>query len=407
MELSGYKLKLPDKHLKRAERVKEAMERNKWSQTALLSRAPRNLHGYRRWHPHSLYLRPVSAVSVILLYLVFLAVDGVRKIDAGRSKELKPCLRILATSQLDQIQVAFTGLAYPCLICAYLGQAAYLSKYPNDVSDAFYKSTHESLYWPMFVVAVLASIIASQAMVSATFAIVKQSMALGCFPGVRVIQHEGQVYCLLQGDHKDCKRLWNFGGRGDDCHLLSCHLNNVNEMADESSPHYALRSSRQLLRVALLVVGALQTKRHVRIRSRTEGLSCIPEQPRRQSRDLTGPRSRPALHRADPWDSVHPPPLPHQSPSHTLGSRALLCQVLPVNKVPAEERFSLRRVGPGDYKMYRCIVRYGYRDRRVGSEELEALLMEHLKSFVMRGRGGGRQVLGELSVRGRCLLAGA
>lgn len=56
----------------------------------------------------------------------------------------------------------------------------------------------ESVYWPMFVIAVLASIIASQAMISATFAIVKQSMALGCFPRVRVVhtshEHGGQVY---------------------------------------------------------------------------------------------------------------------------------------------------------------------------------------------------------------------
>lgn len=55
---------------------------------------------------------------------------------------------------------------------------------------------------------------------------------------------------------------------------------------------------------------------------------------------------------------------------------------LPVNKVLPEERFFLRRVGPKGYKMYRCIARYGYRDRRVGSEEFEGLLMEHLKSFI-------------------------
>ncbi|KAI6668170.1 hypothetical protein NL676_028567, partial [Syzygium grande] len=54
------------------------------------------------------------------------------------------------------------------------------------------------VYWPMFVVAVLAAIIASQAMISATFAIVKQSVALGCFPRVKVVhtsqKHEGQIY---------------------------------------------------------------------------------------------------------------------------------------------------------------------------------------------------------------------
>lgn len=50
----------------------------------------------------------------------------------------------------------------------------------------------------MFVVAVLAAIIASQSLISAAFAIVKQSMALGCFPRVKVVHTsavvEGQVY---------------------------------------------------------------------------------------------------------------------------------------------------------------------------------------------------------------------
>lgn len=54
------------------------------------------------------------------------------------------------------------------------------------------------LYWPVFVVAVMASIIASQAMISGTFSIIQQSLALGCFPRVKVVhtstKYEGQVY---------------------------------------------------------------------------------------------------------------------------------------------------------------------------------------------------------------------
>ena len=54
------------------------------------------------------------------------------------------------------------------------------------------------LYWPMFVVAVSASIIASQAMISGTFSIIQQSLSLGCFPKVKVVhtsdKYEGQVY---------------------------------------------------------------------------------------------------------------------------------------------------------------------------------------------------------------------
>ena len=54
------------------------------------------------------------------------------------------------------------------------------------------------VYWPMFVVATAAAVIASQAMISAVFSIVDQSMALGCFPRCKVIhtssKYEGQIY---------------------------------------------------------------------------------------------------------------------------------------------------------------------------------------------------------------------
>ena len=54
------------------------------------------------------------------------------------------------------------------------------------------------MYWPLFVVAVLAAIIASQAMISGTFSIIQQSLAIGCFPRVKIVhtsaKYEGQVY---------------------------------------------------------------------------------------------------------------------------------------------------------------------------------------------------------------------
>ena len=50
----------------------------------------------------------------------------------------------------------------------------------------------------MFVVAVAAAIIASQAMISGAFAIISQALSLGCFPRVKVVhtsaKYEGQVY---------------------------------------------------------------------------------------------------------------------------------------------------------------------------------------------------------------------
>lgn len=56
----------------------------------------------------------------------------------------------------------------------------------------------DPLFWPTFVVAVFAAIVASQAVISGTISIVKQCHALGCFPRVKVVQTRrwirGQIY---------------------------------------------------------------------------------------------------------------------------------------------------------------------------------------------------------------------
>ncbi|KAH7856095.1 hypothetical protein Vadar_032660 [Vaccinium darrowii] len=96
------------------------------------------------------------------------------------------------------IQLAFSLFVYPAVILTYAGEAAYLVQYPEQISDAYYASIPEKIYWPMFVVSTLSAVVSSQSMISATFSIVKQSMALGCFPRVNMIhtssKHEGQVY---------------------------------------------------------------------------------------------------------------------------------------------------------------------------------------------------------------------
>jgi KUP system potassium uptake protein len=64
--------------------------------------------------------------------------------------------------------------------------------------DAFYKSVPKPVFWPMFVVSTLAAIVASQALISATFSIIKQVVALDCFPRVRILHTSersgGEVY---------------------------------------------------------------------------------------------------------------------------------------------------------------------------------------------------------------------
>ncbi|OAY70143.1 putative potassium transporter 17, partial [Ananas comosus] len=96
------------------------------------------------------------------------------------------------------IQMAFLFTIYPSLVLTYAGQTAYLIKNPNDHSDGFYKFVPNPVYWPMFVIATLAAIVASQSLISATFSVIKQSVVLDYFPRVKVVhtsQHkEGEVY---------------------------------------------------------------------------------------------------------------------------------------------------------------------------------------------------------------------
>ncbi|GFP81072.1 potassium transporter 26 [Phtheirospermum japonicum] len=130
-----------------------------------------------------------------LLGAVFLSITGAEAMFAD-----------LGHFNKRAIQLGFSFVVYPSLVITYAGETAYLVKNPEKISDAYYSSLPDSVYWPMFVVSTLAAIVSSQSMISASFSIVKQSLNLGCFPRVNIIhtssKHEGQVYspeinCIL------------------------------------------------------------------------------------------------------------------------------------------------------------------------------------------------------------------
>ncbi|CAA2986923.1 potassium transporter 12 isoform X1 [Olea europaea subsp. europaea] len=99
---------------------------------------------------------------------------------------------------VPSIQIAFTSVVFPCLLLAYMGQAAYLTKHPDSADKIFYDSVPVHLFWPVFVIATIAAIIASQAMISASFSCIKQAMAFGCFPRLKIVhtsrRRMGQIY---------------------------------------------------------------------------------------------------------------------------------------------------------------------------------------------------------------------
>ncbi|OAY37090.1 potassium transporter 4 [Manihot esculenta] len=94
----------------------------------------------------------------------------------------------------SSIRIAFAFVIYPCLVVQYMGQAAFLSKNVDSIKNSFYASIPKPVFWPVFVIATLAAIVGSQAVITATFSIVKQCHALGCFPRVKVVHTSKHIY---------------------------------------------------------------------------------------------------------------------------------------------------------------------------------------------------------------------
>ncbi|RMZ71998.1 putative HAK-1 potassium transporter [Pyrenophora seminiperda CCB06] len=96
------------------------------------------------------------------------------------------------------VQISWLGYAYPCLLLAYSGQAAYISVHPAAYANPFYNCVPHG--WLIFslVVAIAAAIVASQAMITATFQLLSQIMKLSYFPQIKVVHtsttYHGQLY---------------------------------------------------------------------------------------------------------------------------------------------------------------------------------------------------------------------
>lgn len=75
----------------------------------------------------------------------------------------------LGAFSMRAIQLSWMCYTYPCLLLAYTGQAAFLAHHPTAWTNPFYNSVPPGMLYPSLVVAVLAAIVASQAIITATF----------------------------------------------------------------------------------------------------------------------------------------------------------------------------------------------------------------------------------------------
>lgn len=87
---------------------------------------------------------------------------------------------------------------FPALILNYLGQGALLMHSPNSLTNPFYLACPAWSLYPMVFIATLATIIASQAVISGTYSIASQAMLLRYFPRMKIVHTSsaemGQIY---------------------------------------------------------------------------------------------------------------------------------------------------------------------------------------------------------------------
>ena len=96
------------------------------------------------------------------------------------------------------IRLTWFGLVFPALALNYLGQGGLLLADPSALQNPFYRLFPSWTLYPMVVLSTVATVIASQAVISGTYSMTKQAMQLGFLPRMNVVytsaKEIGQIY---------------------------------------------------------------------------------------------------------------------------------------------------------------------------------------------------------------------
>ena len=96
------------------------------------------------------------------------------------------------------ITIAWYTVVLPSLILVYFGQGALLIDNPSDIDNPFYRLSPDWALYPLVVLATVATVIASQALISGAFSLTQQAVQLGYSPRVRITHTSateiGQIY---------------------------------------------------------------------------------------------------------------------------------------------------------------------------------------------------------------------
>ncbi|KAL0724884.1 hypothetical protein Bca4012_039483 [Brassica carinata] len=290
---------------------------------------------------------------------------------------------------------------------------------PSLVTDPF--------YWPTFVVAVAASIIASQAMISGAFSVISQSLRMGCFPRVKVVhtsaKYEGQVYipeinyflmlaCVaVTLAFRTTEKIGHAYGIAVvtvmvittfmvTLIMLVIWKTNIVwiamfliifgsiEMLYLSSVMYKFTSGGYLplaITVVLMAVMAIWQYVHVlkyryELREKISGETAIQMATSPDINRVPGI----ALFYTELVHGITPLFSHYISNLSSVHNVFVLISIksLPVSRVTPSERFFFRYVEPKDFGMFRCVVRYGYKEDIEEPDEFERQFVHYLKEFI-------------------------
>lgn len=133
------------------------------------------------------FLLSHGTIGLVTLGAVFLAVTGGEALYAD-----------LGHFGRKPIQSGWFFLVLPALLINYFGQGALVLSHPAAIENSFYRMVPDSMLLPLIVLATAATVIASQAVITGAFSLVRQAVQLGLLPRFEVRftseSHAGQIY---------------------------------------------------------------------------------------------------------------------------------------------------------------------------------------------------------------------
>ncbi len=147
---------------------------------------PRILLAINPYHAYA-FFKDGGFHVVLVLASVVLCVTGAEALYAD-----------LGHFGIKAIRISWLGVACPALILNYLGQGALLMQTPEMAGNPFYGLVPRVFLLPMVGLSTLATVIASQALISGVFSLTQQAIQLGYWPRLKIVHTSpdvrGQIY---------------------------------------------------------------------------------------------------------------------------------------------------------------------------------------------------------------------